>query len=383
MERAVQQSRKTLLVLTPAYLAGAWTTFEALLLQTLDPANQQRRLIPLRKEPCDPPLRINYLIHINLVDPHDRDQEWQRLFVALQRPFGPGPALGLPNPFTDHGRINEPDRFFGRQRVLREVQQTLAAGNSISLVGEAQIGKSSLLYYLYKTQAAWSPGRRVGYLDLQGVFSEKHFCTEVLSLLTKTGDDLITLQRVLRQNPLLLLLDEVDKLSKLIHNMLLELFDRGVAHIPHLDGHIGSYDRKSWPIVVMTSNEETELSEALMSRCCFANLKRPTLIEELNILAKRVPEATPQMVVMVGRLIAGFRMMTGYRTRPGVREAIDLLRLIAEWKVESVDRETLRKCSGLLVKNVTDSERFSGEIQLDLLLSHMEHFNEEVKQWLA
>jgi MoxR-like ATPase len=181
----------------------------------------------------------------------------------------------------------------------------------------------------------------------------------------------------------LLLLDEVDKLSKLIHNMLLELFDRGVAHIPHLDGHIGSYDRKSWPIVVMTSNEETELSEALMSRCCFANLKRPTLIEELNILAKRVPEATPQMVVMVGRLIAGFRMMTGYRTRPGVREAIDLLRLIAEWKVESVDRETLRKCSGLLVKNVTDSERFSGEIQLDLLLSHMEHFNEEVKQWLA
>jgi len=50
MERAVLTSRKTLLILTPAYLNSAWTEFEALMLQTLDPANQNLRLIPLLKE---------------------------------------------------------------------------------------------------------------------------------------------------------------------------------------------------------------------------------------------------------------------------------------------------------------------------------------------
>ena len=55
MERAVVTSRKTVLVLTPAYLDSAWAEFEALMLATLDPANRQLRLIPLLKERCEPP----------------------------------------------------------------------------------------------------------------------------------------------------------------------------------------------------------------------------------------------------------------------------------------------------------------------------------------
>lgn len=65
-----------------------------------------------------------------------------------------------PNPFADRGRINDPARFFGRQRILRDIQQYLRAGNCVSVVGESQIGKSSLLYYLFTTRNHWYAGRR-------------------------------------------------------------------------------------------------------------------------------------------------------------------------------------------------------------------------------
>jgi len=83
MERGVLESRKTLLVLTPAYFQSGWTEFENLILQTLDPSNQQRRLIPLVKEKCDLPLRIGYLTHLNFADPEDLATEWRRLLAAL------------------------------------------------------------------------------------------------------------------------------------------------------------------------------------------------------------------------------------------------------------------------------------------------------------
>ncbi|MBU7583219.1 MAG: toll/interleukin-1 receptor domain-containing protein [Nostoc sp. TH1S01] len=67
IERVIHVSRKTLLVLTPAYLKSGWTEFENLLLQTLDPTNQQRRLLPLLKERCNLPTRISFLTYVDLV----------------------------------------------------------------------------------------------------------------------------------------------------------------------------------------------------------------------------------------------------------------------------------------------------------------------------
>lgn len=86
MERAVVTSRKTLLVLTPAYLANAWDEFGNLMLQTLDPAGRKRRLIPLLKEPCDLPPRIDYLIPVNFSEADDIEDSWSRLLSALDAP---------------------------------------------------------------------------------------------------------------------------------------------------------------------------------------------------------------------------------------------------------------------------------------------------------
>jgi serine/threonine protein kinase len=87
VERAVLTSRKTLLILTPGYLESEWDEFGNLMLQTLDPAGRQRRLIPLRKEKCDLPVRLSYLWPVDFVAPANQDLAWTQLLTALNAPL--------------------------------------------------------------------------------------------------------------------------------------------------------------------------------------------------------------------------------------------------------------------------------------------------------
>lgn len=84
MERAVEQSRRTLLVLTPNWIAGEWTDFEALLTQTGDPVGRRRKLIPLLLEPCQLPQRLAMLTYIDFTNPADRPAQMERLIHALR-----------------------------------------------------------------------------------------------------------------------------------------------------------------------------------------------------------------------------------------------------------------------------------------------------------
>ena len=74
--------RKTLLVLTPDYIQSGWAELESIMLQTLDPANRQLRLIPLLKADCQKPLRIGALTHIDFTDGADEDLAWRHLYRA-------------------------------------------------------------------------------------------------------------------------------------------------------------------------------------------------------------------------------------------------------------------------------------------------------------
>jgi hypothetical protein len=86
-------------------------------------------------------------------------------------------------------------------------------GNSVALVGEPEIGKSSLLYHLCATQADWFPSAKAIYLDLATVVDEVDFCAEVLARLGRELGDLRALKRALREEQVVLLLDEVERLA--------------------------------------------------------------------------------------------------------------------------------------------------------------------------
>ena len=119
------------------------------------------------------------------------------------------------NPFIpQHGKIDDPRFFFGRGREIRRVFETLNAGSSVAIIGERAIGKSSLLHAIYReapSQLRYQ--RKPIYLDLKNVFDENDFYG---ALCYKAGIEKAKgylLERALESHKLLLLLDEVEKMT--------------------------------------------------------------------------------------------------------------------------------------------------------------------------
>jgi len=113
IERLIVTSRKTVLVLTPAYLDDEWAESSNTMVQSLDPASRDRRFIPLLKEPCDLPLHIRHLIPVDFTEADDIDLNWQRLLKALDATGG-----DVPPPPPSSRIATEIDRRELRTRLL-------------------------------------------------------------------------------------------------------------------------------------------------------------------------------------------------------------------------------------------------------------------------
>jgi internalin A len=144
IERALQTSRKTLLVLTPAYLESRWTELESLILQTIDPANRDLRLIPLLKEKSYLPPRIRYLTYVDFTTYEDLDIAWTQLLTALG---GRELAAAFKEGFN---------AIKGYTRAKAVAQIALNEAKLI-LIGEGEVGKSCLLGALRGDE--WIEGR--------------------------------------------------------------------------------------------------------------------------------------------------------------------------------------------------------------------------------
>jgi len=152
---------------------------------------------------------------------------WQ-VCPTLRAPYD-GADVKRENPFYTNGRINDPAQFFGRERLVREICDELSKRNSVSLVGPSQIGKSSLLYYLYTTRTAWLPAVPVEYLDLQRVLDEADFCETLLKKLGVEGNTLRQVKQTLEMREVILLLDEVERIAEPDFNTRLHDLLRSLA----------------------------------------------------------------------------------------------------------------------------------------------------------
>ncbi|MEG3848521.1 ATP-binding protein [Microcoleus sp. herbarium19] len=119
------------------------------------------------------------------------------------------------NPFIpQHGKIDNPRWFFGREREIRRVFETLNSGSSVAIIGERAIGKSSLLQAIYREAPnQLRHPRQPIYIDLQIVCDENDFYVDLChkaGIEKAKGSDL---SRALESNPLLLLLDEVENMK--------------------------------------------------------------------------------------------------------------------------------------------------------------------------
>jgi photosystem II stability/assembly factor-like uncharacterized protein len=151
VENAVDGSRHTLIVLSPAWVENEWNDFAALLLQTADPVGRQGRLLPLLFKPCDLPPRINFL---TLAD-FTRAEEWDTALYytlaamgAKKQPEPPPDTQRHPAhmfPFLNAFDTDDAGLFFGRDREVEALIGRIERDPIVVVNGLSGCGKSSLI----------------------------------------------------------------------------------------------------------------------------------------------------------------------------------------------------------------------------------------------
>jgi MoxR-like ATPase len=143
------------------------------------------------------------------------------------------------------------------------------------------------------------------------------------------------LEAIRSPEPVVLLIDEVDRVEVETEALLLEVLSDFQVSIPEL----GTIHAASQPLVVLTSNNTRELSEALKRRCLFLHIGYPTLEREREILLTRVPDLPESIAEQVARLVRSIRAFP-LRKPPSVSESIDWARTLLAIGVDEVDAET-------------------------------------------
>jgi len=161
--------------------------------------------------------------------------------------------------------------------------------------------------------------------------------------------------------PVVLLIDEIDKTDQEFEAMLLELLSDFQISIPEL----GRIEARSHPIVLLTSNNTRELTEALKRRCLYLWLDYPELEHELEIVrmhSPELPETIARKLVEVVRMVRELDL----KKPPSIAESIDWARALLLLGAEDIDQRTFRDTMSVIVKHRTDMDIVAERIGVKL-----------------
>ncbi len=159
--------------------------------------------------------------------------------------------------------------------------------------------------------------------------------------------------RALRDAPVVLLIDEIDRADDEFEAFLLEVLSTWQVTIPEL----GTVGAATPPVVVLTSNRTRELHDALKRRCLYHWLEHPGLQRELEIVASRAPEVPARLAEQVVRVTHTIRDDEHLLKPPGIAETLDWARALHELGIRELDLETAAATLGVAVKYREDAER--------------------------
>lgn len=152
--------------------------------------------------------------------------------------------------------------------------------------------------------------------------------------------------------PVVLLIDEVDRVEVETEALMLELLSDFQVSIPEL----GTIAASSQPSVYLTSNNTRELSEALKRRCLFLHIGYPSIEREREILRTRVPGLAEVLADRIARFVAGVRSQS-LRKPPSVSESVDWARTLLALGVAEIDGSVIADTLHVLLKHQADIER--------------------------
>ena len=181
------------------------------------------------------------------------------------------------------------------------------------------------------------------------IFSEEFLLTRPLMTAIASPD------------PVVLLIDEVDKTDQEFEAMLLELLSDFQISIPEL----GQISARTMPIVVLTSNNSRELTEALKRRCLYLWLDYPELDREMEIVRLHTPEIDEKLARRLVEVVHMIRQLD-LKKPPSIAESIDWARTLLLLGAEDIDREVFEKSISILVKHRTDIDVVSERVGVKL-----------------
>lgn len=242
----------------------------------------------------------------------------------------------------------------GKTELAKSVAQLLGA-RLIRLQCYEGLDESKALYeWNYKKQllriqveSAAEPGeRRAGWDEIEDdIFSEEFLLTRPL------------LEAIRASDPVVLLVDEVDRLEIETEALLLEILSDYQVSIPEL----GTVKATQIPLVFLTSNNTRELSEALKRRCLFLHLDYPSVEREREIVLTKVPGISTELADQVARIVRSLRALD-LKKHPSISETLDWARTLVLLGIESVDEKTATETLHLLLKYRSDIDVAAKEL---------------------
>ncbi|MCZ7574655.1 MAG: MoxR family ATPase [Ardenticatenaceae bacterium] len=160
------------------------------------------------------------------------------------------------------------------------------------------------------------------------------------------------LRALLAEQRPVLLIDEVDKADPEFEAFLLEVLSDFQVTVPEL----GTITARQQPLVVLTSNQVRDLSDALKRRCLHLFITFPTLEAEVDVVRVRVPEVNQQLAEQVVAFVQEARNLA-LKKVPGVSETLDWARALTLLNVHHLGREETEQTLGVLLKHEGDVER--------------------------
>jgi MoxR-like ATPase len=243
----------------------------------------------------------------------------------------------------------------GKTQLAKSVAE-MAGARLIRLQCYEGLDESKALYewnykkQLLRIQAERNEGSTWEELE-DDIFSDEFLLTRPL------------LEAIRAEEPVVLLIDEVDRVEVETEALLLEILSDYQVSIPEL----GTVEATQIPLVFLTSNNTRELSEALKRRCLFLHVDYPDLDREREIVLAKVPGITDNLADQVARIVRSIRQLE-LKKPPSVSETLDWARTLLLLGVEQVDAATAAGTANILLKYQSDIAKATKELEQDTSL---------------
>ena len=165
------------------------------------------------------------------------------------------------------------------------------------------------------------------------------------------------LEAIRASEPVVLLIDEVDRVEVETEALLLEILSDYQVSIPEL----GTVSATQVPLVFLTSNNTRELSEALKRRCLYLHLDYPDLAREKEIVLARVPGITDNLADQIARVVRSIRQLE-LKKAPSVSETLDWARTLLLLGATEIDEAQATETLHILLKYQSDIQKAAKEL---------------------